>query len=57
LRQTRFPSHDEDGDQLIEARDAALAQKRGQGRLDPPPAAHRQLLSGPSFEETGKNAG
>src|SRR5687768_5905295 len=56
LRQAGLLSHDEDGDQLVEAGNAALAQQRGQRRLDPPAAAHGQLLAGSRFEKSRKDA-
>src|SRR5215210_2620865 len=56
LRQARLLSHDQDGNQLVEAGYAALAQQRGQRRLDPPAAAHCQLLTGSCFQEPRKDA-
>ena len=55
LRQRRLLAHDEDGDELVERHDPALAQQRRQRGFDPPAAAHRQLLPGARFEETSEN--
>ena len=51
----RLAAHDEDGDQFVERRDAALAEQRRQRRLDPPAPAHGQLLAGARFEQAGED--
>ena len=56
LRQARLLAHDEDGDQLVERADRAFAQQRRKRGLDPPAAAHRQLLAGARLEQTGEDA-
>ena len=54
LRQARLLAHDEDGDELVQRADAALAHQRRQRGLDPPAAAQRQLLAGTRFEQAGE---
>src|SRR6185369_1170088 len=56
LGQARFAAHDEDGDQLVEGRDSALPEQSRKRGLDPPPAAHCQLLAGPRLEQPGQDS-
>ena len=56
LRQARLLTHDQDGDELVERGDPALAQQRRKRGLDPPAPAHGQLLSGPRFEQAGEDS-
>src|SRR5947209_16453857 len=55
LGQARLLSHDEDRDEFIERGNAAFAQETGECGLDPPAAAHRQLLASPRLEQSREN--
>ncbi len=50
ISKRRLAPHHEYGDQLVERRDSARLEQGGQRGLDPPAAAHRQLLPGARFE-------
>ena len=56
LRQARLGAHDENGDELVERGDLALAHQRGKRGLDAPAAAQGQLLSGTRLEQAGEDA-
>src|SRR6478672_82872 len=56
LRQAWFLTHDENGDELVERGDPPLAEQRRQRGLNPPAAAHRQLLAGTRLKEAGENS-